>query len=144
MILNNATWWCFGSGTSSRFKNTRSPKTDFDAQFFVETGALKKIGFTNIQTRDNMPGMRHHQPIQMRDQNATTISGKTEYLVPTLQGFACRIQFSSERLNNREIFRSVVMESALVFAQDGLYFLVGSSRDLPSTKSLYPIRVLGR
>ena len=98
-----------GISTLSLFKNTLSPNTDLEAQFFVERGLLKNMGLKNIHDKEKIPGMRHHQPIQTRLQNASTISGRTEYLVHTLQGFECFIQFSSVKRNTFAIFLSTVI-----------------------------------
>jgi hypothetical protein len=91
--------WYPGISILSRFAHTRSPKTDFEAQFLVDFALGNSTGLKNIQASDIIPGMRHHQPIQTRLQKARTIKGSTEYLVHTLQGLACFIQFSSLSLN---------------------------------------------
>lgn len=105
----NGVWCISGIATLSRFKYTRSPNTERDAQFLVELGFLKNIGLKNIHSNETTPGIKHHQPIQARLQNANTISGSTEYRVHTLQGFACFIQFSSSSRNRFAIFLSSVI-----------------------------------
>src|SRR5690554_4633343 len=98
-----------GMSILSRFRNTLSPMTDREAQFLVDLGALKNTGLKNIQRSDNKPGIKHHHPIQILLQNAKTISGKTEYLVHTLQGFECFIQFSCVKLKALATFLSNVI-----------------------------------
>ena len=99
------------SGTSmvSRFIHTRSPRTDFDAQLFVDLAFLKNTGLKNIQAREAAAGIAHHQPIQTLLQKASTIRGSTEYRVHTLHGFACFIQFLSLSRKAEAIFRSTVI-----------------------------------
>jgi hypothetical protein len=98
--------WYPGTSILSLFIHIRSPKTDFDAQFFVDLAFLNNTGLKNIQANDIIPGIRHHHPIQTLLQKAKTIKGSTEYLVHTLQGLACFIQFSSVSLNKFAIFLS--------------------------------------
>src|SRR5690606_8114541 len=93
----------------SRFKNTLSPRTALEAQFFVDFGFLKSTGLKNIQSSDSKPGTKHHHPIHTLLQKLNTIMGSTEYLVQTLIGLECFIQFSSERLNRFAIFLSNVI-----------------------------------
>jgi hypothetical protein len=81
----------------------------FDAQFFVDLAFLKNTGLINIQANDITAGIRDHHPIQTLHQKAKTIIGNTEYLVHTLQGFACFIQFSSVSLNSFDNFLSSVI-----------------------------------
>ena len=88
--------------------------TAFEAQFFVDLGFAKNMGFKNIHNRDTIPGIKHHQEIQILLQKANTIIGKTEYLVHTLQGFECFIQFSCVKLNTFAIFLSNVIILFLV------------------------------
>ncbi len=103
-----------GISTLSLFKYTRSPNTDLDAQFFVERGLLKNTGLKNIHSKETIPGIRHHQLIQTRLQNVITINGRTEYLVHTLHGFECFIQFSSVNRNAFAIFLSIVIRYLVV------------------------------
>ena len=77
-----------GTGQATLFIQTRSPKTDFEAQFCVDCGFLKKTGFKNIQPRAMTMGIREYQPIQTRDQKARIKIGNTEYRVHTLHGLA--------------------------------------------------------
>ena len=104
-----------GIAILSLFKNTRSPSTDFDAQFFVERGGLNSTGLKNIHNTDRIPGTRQHHPIHALDQKAATITGNTEYLVHTLIGLACFIQFSSVKLKTLEIFLSIVIALSALF-----------------------------
>jgi hypothetical protein len=110
--------WYAGIAILSLFAHTRSPKTDFDAQFLVDLAFLKHTGLKNIQANDIIPGIRHHHPIHTLLQKARTIKGSTEYLVHTLQGLACFIQFSSVSLNRFAIFLS----------SDMVHLLAGLSR----------------
>jgi len=64
---------------------TRSPKTDLDAQFFVDLAFLKTTGLKNIQANDIIPGIRDHHLIRTLLQKAKTIIGNTEYLVRAFQ-----------------------------------------------------------
>ena len=106
---------CFsGILISSRFKKTLSPNTALDAQFLVDFGFLKKTGLKNIQSIDIAPGNKHHQSIHNLLQKLSTIIGRTEYLVQTLIGLECFIQFSSVRLKKFAIFLSKVIHLPLI------------------------------
>lgn len=122
-----------GISILSRFVNTLSPNTDLEAQLFVERGLLKNTGLKNIHNKEMMPGMRHHQPIQTRLQNANTINGRTEYLVHTLQGFECFIQFSSVKRNNIAIFLSIVIR--LLDVHNVLHMAREAERSVPVSVS---------
>jgi hypothetical protein len=104
-----AVLWISGISMVSRFIQTRSLRTDFDAQFFVDRTLLKNTGLKNIQAKEIAAGIAHHQPTQTLLQKASTIRGRTEYRVHTLQGFACFIQFFSLSLKTDAIFRSTVI-----------------------------------
>jgi hypothetical protein len=93
----------------SRFRKTRSPNTDFDAQFLVDFGTGNNRGLRKTHAMDSDTGMRHHQPIHTLLQQAKTSMGKTEYRVHTLQGFACFIHVSSLRRNALATFLSNVI-----------------------------------
>ena len=106
--------WCSGIFFLSLFKKTLSPSTALDAQFLVDFGLLNRMGLKNTHNIETTPGNRHHQSIHTRLQKLSTIMGRTEYLVQTLTGLACFIQFSSVRLKNRAIFLSKVINLPFV------------------------------
>jgi len=84
--------WRSGTGTTSRFSQTRSPKTAFDAQVSKDNGAGKIRVLNQVQSGARASGTNAYPPGLSLLHQARTRSGSTVLRRSTLHGFACRRQ----------------------------------------------------
>ena len=100
--------WCSGTGTSFLLNQTRSPKTAFDAQLFVDFGFGNSRGLIQTQPKAATTHTIDHHRSQTLLQNAKTNIGSTEYRVQTLNGLACLSQTLSDIEKTFAINSSIV------------------------------------